>query len=111
MKDLTVNLQGSPESPTHVLFIPSLDIVVGSDDPDRFISFVEKYKSHISQKLAQRLVSAKYEVLNRHDGEGEHYLKQLMLESIVTDTGPSGSGAPAHYGAVDISLPDSYTVK
>lgn|SRR3989338_5060012 len=126
MRDLKVNLGASSESMTpspaesrHVLSIQTVGIVIGNHEPDRFISFLEDHKDHISRKLAERLVSAEYETLNKHDGEGERYLKQFMLNSIGEITGTnrleeypsSGSGTPAHYGAVDILLPNSYTIE
>lgn len=124
MKDLRVNLEASSESTTpspvgseHVLSIQTVGVVIGNYDPDRFISFMENNKDHISRKLAEKLVGAKYELLSKHDGD--HYLKQFILDSIGEITGTnrfeeypsSGTEPPAHYGAVDILLPDSFTVK
>ncbi|HLY97074.1 MAG TPA: hypothetical protein VKO66_07635, partial [Sideroxyarcus sp.] len=72
---------------------------------------------YIGQKLAEKLAVAKYDMLIRHDGD--QYLKRVILDSIgeITDTNrfeefpSSGTEPPAHYGAVGILLPDSYTVK
>lgn len=124
VKDLKVNLEASSESTApsavdseHVLSIQTVEVVIGNYDPDRFISFMENNKDHISRKLAEKLVSAKYEMLIKHNGD--QYLKQVILDSIGEITGAnrfkeypsSGTEPPAHYGAVDILLPDSFTVK
>jgi curved DNA-binding protein CbpA len=124
LKDISVNLEdpaGSTPSALddarQVLSIQTLGVVVGTFDPDKFISFLEKNKEFIGRKLAEKLVSAKYEVLIRHDGD--RYLKQFILDALgeITDTNrfegyPSpGTETPAHYGVVDILLPDSFTVK
>ena len=123
MTDLTVALEASsqptaplPAHSRHVLSIETMDVVVGSDYPDEFISFMENNKSHISRKLTEKLIGAEYEMLISHDGE--LYLKKFLLDSIAEITATnrlnessSGTGPLAHYGAVDILLPDSYTVK
>lgn len=123
MKDLTVELEASSQPAAslqahsrHVLSIQTMDVVVGSDYPDEFISFMENNKSHISRKLTEKLMGAEYERLISHDGE--LYLKKFLLDSIAEITAinrlnesSSGTGPLAHYGAVDILLPDSYTVK
>lgn len=124
IKDLKVNLESpaeftdaSPVNSRPVLIIHTMGIVAGTFDPDKFILFMENNKEYIGQKLAEKLVSAKYEMLIKHNGD--HYLKQIILDSIgeITDTNrfaeyPSpGAESPAHYGAVDILLPDSFTVK
>lgn len=124
IEDLKVNLE-APAEPTdtsstnskHVLTIQTIGVVAGTFDPDKFISFMENNKEYIGRKLAEKLVRAKYEMLIKHNGD--HYLKQVILDSIgeITDTNrfeeyPSpGTGSTAHYGAVDILLPDSFTVK
>lgn len=123
IKDLTVSLEASSESnPSpvdsgHVLSIQTVGVVVGNHNPDRFISFMESNKDHISRKLAEKLAGTRYEMLIKHDGD--QYLKQTILDSIGEITGTNrleyfsspDDGPPAHYGAVDILLPDSFTVK
>lgn len=124
IKDLNINLEATSDSvdaqsnnEKHVLTIRTLGVVVGAFDSDKFISFMEDNKRYISQKLATKLVSAKYETLLKYDGE--QYLKQLILDSICEATGTNrleeypatGTESPAHYGAIDILLPDSFTVK
>lgn len=125
IRDLDVNLESPAESTAassveakYVLSIQTIGVVAGTFDPDKFISFMENNKEYIGRKLAEKLVTARYEMLIRHDGD--QYLKQFILDSIgeITDTNQlekqSSSGSkepPAHYGAVDILLPDSFTVK
>lgn len=122
-KDINVDLAGSAESADvksaaakSVLSIQTIGVVVGTFDPDKFISFMENNKEFISRKLSEKLVNAKYEMLIKHNGD--QYLKQYILHALgeITDTNrldeyPStGTHPPSHYGVVDIVLPDSYTV-
>ncbi|MDD5299087.1 MAG: J domain-containing protein [Gallionella sp.] len=124
IKDINVNLEASGESADvsqddagYVLTIQTLGVVVGAFDADKFIAFIEDNKKYISQKLAAKLAGIKYEMLMKHNGEP--YLKQVILDSIGEITGtnrfeeyPSAdTEAPAHYGVVDILLPESFTVK
>jgi len=124
VKDLHVILESptkttdaSPDNPKYVLSIQTIDVVVGTFDPDKFIVFMENNKGYIGRKLEEKLVSAEYKVLDKHNGD--QYLKQIILNAIgeITDTNrleknPSSGMEPrAHYGAVDILLPDSYTVQ
>lgn len=124
LKDISVNLEGAgksseafPEDAKQTLTIQTLGIVVGTFDSAKFSSFAEDNKTYISQKLAARLASARYDMLVRNNGE--HYLKQLILDTLGEITGtnrfeeyPSvGTAVPAHYGVVDVLLPDSFTVK
>lgn len=124
LKDISVSLEDAdksaeslPEDAKPVLTIQTIGIVVGAFDSAKFSSFAEDNKTYISQKLAARLASARYDLLLKNNGE--HYLKQLILDTICEITGtnrseeyPSvGTAAPAHYGVVDVLLPDSFTVK
>lgn len=124
VKDLNIYLEAPAESTDassansrFVLTIQTIGVVAGTFDPDKFISFMENNKEYIARKLAEKLVGAKHEMLIKHNGD--HYLKQFILDSIgeITDTNrfeeyPSpGTEPPAHYGAVEILLPDSFTVK
>ena len=124
---LTVNLKApgkssedpdkSSEDTAHVLFIPILGVKVGTFDPKRAIGYLERNKEVISQKLAEKLVSAKYEELNKNDAED--YLKNIILDSIGETAGtnrredfpPSTTEAPGRYGAIDVLLPKSFSVR
>jgi curved DNA-binding protein CbpA len=102
----------------YVLAIPTLDIVVGTFSPERFISFMDENREYIGLNLTEKLADVEYEMLDKRTGVGEYYLKQFILDSISEITGTdryeiSASSVPdkiAPYGAVDIFLPDSYTV-
>jgi hypothetical protein len=125
IEELNVNLletrAESAETPMaglpHVLTIHTLGIVVGASDAEEFISFLDNNKEFIIQRLAEKLASAQYEMLVKHNGD--QYLKRLILDAIGEITGahplkelPSaGMEPPAYYGAVDVLLPDSFTVK
>jgi len=127
IEKLTVNLKGPdtssgdagklPEDAEHVLFIPVLGVRVGTFDPERAIGYIERNKEVIGQKLAEKLASAKYEELNKNDGED--YLKDIILDSIGETTGadrhedfpPSPTEKPGRYGAIDVLLPKSFSVR
>jgi hypothetical protein len=124
-KELNINLvetriepAGTPLAGSqHVLSIHTLGIVVGASDAEEFIAFLENNKEFIIQRLAEKLASARYEMLAKHNGD--EYLKRFILDSIgeITGTDPlkelpsSDMGHPAYYGAVEVLLPDSFTVK
>lgn len=105
------------EDTGHVLFIPVLGVKVGSFDPEKAIGYIERNKALIGQKLAEKLASANYEELNK--GDGEDYLKNIILDSIGETTGtdrredypPSTTEAPGRYGAIDVLLPKSFSVR
>jgi hypothetical protein len=109
----------SPVDSGHVLYIPSLGVIVGTFDPDKVIQYIntDNHRELISQKLAEKLVDAKYEELVKIDGE--HYLKEMILDSICETTGtdrhknyPSlNEKEPAHYGIVEVLLPESFSVR
>lgn len=123
MKDVSVNVD-APVQPgsaplsaaKYVLSIQTIGVVAGDFDPDKFMSFMETNKEYISQKLTEKLADAKYDMLIKHNGDV--YLKQFILRSLGEITGtnqPEGSSISAadghsHYGAVDILLPDSFSV-
>lgn len=124
IKDININLEALDKSTDasqgdakYALTIQTLGVVVGAFDSDKFISFMDDNKIYISQKLAAKLAGIKYEMLMKHNSE--HYLKQVILDSIGEITGtnrfdeyPSAdTESPAHYGVVDILLPDSFIVK
>lgn len=122
IEELNVNLLAESgetpmAGPPHVLTIHSLGIVVGASDAEEFISFLKNNKEFIIQRLVEKLASARYEMLVKHNGD--QYLKRFILGSIGEITGadplkelPSaGMGPPSYYGAVDVLLPDSFTVK
>jgi hypothetical protein len=101
----------------HVLFIPSLGTIAGTFDPDKVIQYLDNHRELISQHLSEKLADAKYDELVRIDGE--RYLKEMILDSIGEATGtdrhdeyPSVNGSePAHYGVVEVLLPESFTVR
>ncbi len=116
---LTVNLR-VPDKPSeasgHDLTIPILIAKVGAFDAEKVILHMEKNNEYINQKLAGKLVYAKYEELVRIDGE--QYLKKIILDSLGEITGTnrfedypsSGAGAPERYGVVEVLLPESFSV-
>jgi curved DNA-binding protein CbpA len=113
----TESTDGSTDGTKHTLTIQTLGVVVGTFDSDKFIIFLKDNKEFINQKLTEMLGMAKYERLVKPGSN--QYLKQVILDSIgeITATNrfeeyPSiGTGSPAHYGVVDILLPDSFTIK
>jgi curved DNA-binding protein CbpA len=127
IEKLTVDLKASAKSSEdpgklsedtgHVLFIPILDVKVGTFDSERAIGYIERNKEEIGQKVAEKLASAKYEELNKKDAED--YLKSIILDSIGETTGtdrrvdfpPSATEVPGRYGAIDVLLPKSFSVR
>jgi hypothetical protein len=127
VEKLTVNLKASGKSPEdpdrwsedtgHVLFIPVLGVKVGTFDAQSAIGYIERNKDVISQKLAEKLASARYEELNKNDAED--YLKNIILDSIGETAGtnrreefpPSTTEVPGRYGAIDVLLPKSFSVR
>lgn len=122
-KDIIVNLHAPAESSGaasydqwYTLSIQTIDVIVGTFDPQQFMSFMEDNKEYIGRKLVEKLAGAQYEMLIKHNGE--LYLKRFILDSIgeITNTNrfekypSSASESPAYYGVVGITLPDSYTV-
>lgn len=118
--NLTVNLRAPDKTSDvsgHALIIPILGVVVGTFDPEKFIRHIESNNEFISQKLAEKLVNVKYEELINI--EGEHYLKNIILDSLGEITGtsrfedyPSSKAeAPGHYGVIDVLLPESFSVQ
>ncbi len=112
-KDMRVSMVRSgaatPDA-CNVLSIQTIGIVAGGFDPDRFISFMEANKEYIEQKLAEKLATANCEMLVGLNGE--QYLKRLILDSIgeITDTQTASPSGMERYGAVDVLLPDFYSV-
>lgn len=106
-----------PEDATHVLSIPGIGLVAGGVEPERYIALVKSSQDYIARKLSERLTEASYDQLIGKDGD--RYLKRLILDSIadITNTQRSERDAPAdnlpatHYGAVEILLPDAFSVE
>ena len=100
-----------------VLTIATLGVVVGSFDADKFIRHIERNRDFISQKLAEKLVDAQYDRLSRNDAE--LYLKTFILDALneITQTNrsedypPTKAENPGRYGVIDVSLPESFSVK
>jgi curved DNA-binding protein CbpA len=119
LKDLNVDLD-IPARPSvksgFVLSIQTIGVVAGTFDSGKFMSFMEDNKEYIGQKLAEKLASARYDMLIKQNGD--QYLKRVILDAIgeITNTSrlealPSSGNEPhSHYGAVDILLPDSFMV-
>jgi hypothetical protein len=106
-----------PSDTVHVLYIPTMGVIVGAADSEKVIRYMESSKEFITQKLVEKLAKAEYEKLLKIDGEV--YLKKIILDSISGDaTGTdkienyplSSAEELGHYGAVDVLLPESYTV-
>lgn len=99
------------------LSIRTMSVVVGNFDPDKFVAFLDGNKDYIERQLLEKLRLASAEKLSRDSGE--RYLKQYLLDALgeITNTDRlekyslPGNEAAAHYGAVDILLPDSYTLE
>ena len=124
VEDLQVNLLPQDKGPDdsvsearYVLSVKTIGIVVGSLDPEKYIDFLERNKDHIGRTLAEKLVAANYKTLTGPDGE--RYLKNFILDALgeITNTNRhegyllAGDGSVAHYGAVDISLPQSFAIE
>jgi hypothetical protein len=109
---------GSPAlpGPSFVLVIPTLDIVVGSFDPDRYTMFMHRNRDSIAQHLAERLAKATPATLTRPDGD--LHLKRQILDALVEITGTrpqDGHSLPQNagtrYGAVEVLLPEGFTIE
>jgi DnaJ-domain-containing protein 1 len=114
---MTVRLKDA-EQRDHVLSIPLLLVKVGAYDSEKFIRDIERRKDAISRQLADQLAYASYEELSSKD-EGEKYLKKTILDALgsITETNrfedypPAGLESPSHYGAVDILLPQFFSLQ
>jgi curved DNA-binding protein CbpA len=111
LKNATDSVASAASNADYILSIPVIEIVAGAFDSDKFITFMESNKDYINRKLADKLAGVQHDALVNHNGE--LYLKQFILSAIneITNTNQSANSAsPAHYGAVEIQLPESYTV-
>lgn len=93
------------------LSIPSIGIVAGGFDPDKFLPFVEENKAYIEQKLIARLATLNCAELMGPNGAA--YLKQILFDSLDEITGTRQSGTvttAARYGVSEVLLPDSFRV-
>lgn len=114
---MTVRLKDA-EQRERVLSIAPLLIKVGSHDSDKFIRDIERRKDAINRELADRLADASYEALSDPDG-GEQYLKKTLLDALGSITGtsrfeeypPSALESPGRYGAVDVILPEPFSLQ
>lgn len=113
---MTVSLKDLDQQ-AHVLTIPLLLINIGSYDSEKFIRDIERRKDAINHALADRLAYASYEDLAKKGGE--IYLKKIILDALGNITGtnrfdeypPSAFESPGRYGAVDIVLPEPFSVQ
>lgn len=99
----------------YLLSIKTVGVVIGDFDPDKFVALLEGNKDYIGRQLQQRLALASHALLSRDTGE--RYLKQYLLDALgeITNTDrlekPTLPGSAAHYGAVEILLPDSFSLE
>lgn len=113
---MTVNLKDLDQQ-AHVLTIPLLLVKVGSYESEKFIRDIERRQEAINRELADRLAYASYEDLAKKDGES--YLKKIILDALGSITGtnrfeeypPSSFESPGRYGAVDIVLPEPFSLQ
>lgn len=123
VEDLRVTLEtpdkpadGTSASPRHVLSIKTIGVVAGPFDAESYLSLLEANKEYIGRRLAESLATADHAKLVQGK---DRYLKRLILEAIgeITNTNRSekyafpGTVSDARYGAVEILLPDSFTVE
>ena len=124
LENIKVNLtpqvreaEGNSSEARFVLSIKSVDIVLGQFDPERFVEFMERNRDYVGRVLPEKLAGANVKLLA--DANGERYLKNLILDAIgeITSTNRhdrhvlAGAGSVAYHGAVDVSLPQSFTVE
>ncbi|MDD4912917.1 MAG: DnaJ domain-containing protein [Sideroxydans sp.] len=123
LSDLKINLgimyssaeNGNVDAQT-VLSIRTVGVVVGAFEAEKFISFLADNKPQILMKLSEKLETANIDSLQSN--MGEQYLKELILKSLgeITQTDRfaeypvAGSNISAHYGVVEIILPDYFSV-
>lgn len=114
----------------HVLSIAQLQIKVGSHDSEKFIRDIERRKDAITRELADRLAYASYEELANDEElasdeepvpekKSKKYLKKFILDALGSITGtsrfekypPVGLESPGRYGAVDVILPEPFSLQ
>lgn len=101
----------------HALSIPIIDLGVGGRDPGLAIKHLNNTSELIREKLQENLATAKYEELIKPDGE--RYLTSLILATVTNATGTADPADEAlrqqpdrdRYGAVEVVLPRSYSVR
>lgn len=105
------------QSSSYELVVPTVDIRVGVRDADNALHHLANTQPQVMRALEEKLAGARVEMLLRHP-EGERYLAELILQGIAGATGVAVSSDPAadpdaldRYGIVEVSLPDSYSVK
>jgi curved DNA-binding protein CbpA len=98
------------------LQIKAVGLVAGGSDLDKYIELLRSSHEYVSRKLAEQLAKADYDLLVAADGD--RYLKRMILESISDITnakrpaaGMSAGAAAAHYGVVEVVLPESFAVE
>lgn len=117
---LSVNLR-VPDKPAEdlvrVLSIPVLGIKVGSFDAEGAIRHIQNRKELVIERLLDKLAYARYDELIKTDRE--QYLSKIILDAIGDATGTNrfdpypatASESPARYGAVEVLLPESFSVR
>lgn len=105
------------ENRNRVLFIPSLGVRVGPRDSQGAIRHIRNLTNEIEAKLNNDLSGASYAELIAPGGE--RYLAALVLAAVRRATSPPDSADPAsfgtdpmdRYGAVEVVLPQSFSVR
>lgn len=109
---------GSPAlpGPRLVLVIPTIELVVGNFDADRYVAFVTRNREDIVQGVADRLSIVAPGTLAGLDGESR--LRRLIVDAIADIIGGrsrDGSALPqsaaAPYGAIDALVPDGFSIE
>jgi hypothetical protein len=124
IRNLRVEIDPAPQSgspvspgPRFLLVIPTIDIVVGNFDPDRYMVFMDRNREYIAQRLADHLAKTSPALISGPDAEIR--LKRQILDGLAEITGMPAPGArpsapspaSAAYGAVDALLPDGFTIE
>lgn len=105
------------ENTEHVLVIPLLLGQVGTFDSAKVIHHLEANQALIRQNIAEKLAHAQYSELTKIDAE--HYLKELILDSIDETTGTnrhekypaSPTESPGRYGVIGVTLPEPFSIR
>jgi hypothetical protein len=115
--DVRIVLPGQGREPGAdlVVFIPSLGVRVGGRDPEGAIRHLRNVAPAIMTKLPDSLAGATYEALIGADGEA--ILCAMLLKSIRKTSGLDDPKEETEipdrerYGAVEVLLPQSFSVK
>lgn len=114
---LLAMLKSPDEGALHVLRIPVVDVRVGTADSDNAIRHLGNIRESVVLELQEKLTGASYEELLKRDGQ--QYLARQILKIVreASGTGRQPDAAspdqesPARYGAVEVMLPGSYSIR